>query len=160
MAARETNPFDAPVPGQSLTDTPRNYPWEHAPQYATVEDASMQVWEGLHKEETMEKVIVLLDAGLTVEEITKVIVFAGFVEGKFTPDVGLLLTPIVAKMIMAIGKNAGVEKININVPKQDDTKELIKTVIKATPKEVDEKKELKENTPDTGLMGKPKKEEK
>ena len=129
-------------------------------KYATVEDASMQVWEGLHKEETMEKVIVLLDAGLTVEEITKVIVFAGFVEGKFTPDVGLLLTPIVAKMIMAIGKNAGIEKININVPKQDDTKELIKTVIKATPKEVDEKKEVKEDTPDTGLMGKPKKEEK
>ena len=160
MAIRETNPFDAPVPGQSLTDTPRNYPWEHAPQYATVEDASMQVWEGLHKEETMEKVIVLLDAGLTVEEITKVIVFAGFVEGKFTPDVGLLLTPIVAKMIVAIGKNAGVEKININVPKQNDTKELIKTLIKATPKEVDKKKEVEEDTPDTGLMGKPKKEEK
>ena len=61
---------------------------------------------------------------------------------------------------MAIGKNAGIEKININVPKQNDTKELIKTVIKATPKEVDEKKEIEEDTPDTGLMGKPKKEEK
>ena len=23
----EFNPFDAPVPGQSLTDEPRNYPW-------------------------------------------------------------------------------------------------------------------------------------
>ena len=122
MAIRETIPFDAPVAGQSLTDTPKNYPWEHAPQYATVEDASMQVWDGLHNESTMQKVLVLLEAGLTVEEITKVIVFAGFVEGKFTPDTGLLLTPIVAKMIMAIGKSAGIEKININKPKQDDTK--------------------------------------
>jgi len=160
MAIRETNPFDAPIAGQSLTDTPKNYPWEHAPQYATVEDASMQVWDGLHNEATMQKVLVLLEAGLTVEEITKVIVFAGFVEGKFTPDTGLLLTPIVAKMIMAIGKSAGIEKININKPKQDDTKELIRTVIKSTPKEVDEKKEMKDETPDTGLMGKPKKEEK
>jgi len=160
MAIRETNPFDAPVAGQSLTDTPKNYPWEHAPQYATVEDASMQVWDGLHDEATMQKVLVLLEAGLTVEEITKVIVFAGFVEGKFTPDTGLLLTPIVAKMIMAIGKSAGIEKININKPKQDDTKELIRTVIKSAPKEVDEKKEMKDETPDTGLMGKPKKEEK
>ena len=160
MAIRETNPFDAPVAGQSLTDTPKNYPWEHTPQYATVEDASMQVWDGLHKEGTMQKVLILLEAGLTVEEITKVIVFAGFVEGKFTPDVGLLLTPIVAQMIMAIGKSAGIEKININKPKQDDTKELIRTVIKSTPKEVDEKKEMKDETPDTGLMGKPKKEEK
>ena len=132
MAIRETNPFDAPVAGQSLTDTPKNYPWEHAPQYATVEDASMQVWDGLHNEATMQKVLVLLEAGLTVEEITKVIVFAGFVEGKFTPDTGLLLTPIVAQMIMAIGKSAGIEKININKPKQDDTKELIRTVIKST----------------------------
>ena len=160
MAIRETNPFDAPVAGQSLTDTPKNYPWERAPQYATVEDASMQVWDGLHNEATMQKVLVLLEAGLTVEEITKVIVFAGFVEGKFTPDTGLLLTPIVAQMIMAIGKSAGIEKININKPKQDDTKELIRTVIKSTPKEVDEKKEMKDETPDTGLMGKPKKEEK
>lgn len=160
MAERTTNPFDAPVPGQSLTDTPRNYPWEHTPQFTSVEDASMQIWEGLHSDAAMEKVIILLEAGLTVEEITKVVIFAGFVEGKFNPDVGLLLTPIVAKMIMAIGKNAGIEKININVPKQNDTKELIKTVIKATPKEVDEKKEIEEDTPDTGLMGKPKKEEK
>ena len=28
------DPFDTPVPGQSLTDTPGNYPWEHPPQYA------------------------------------------------------------------------------------------------------------------------------
>ena len=159
MAERTTNPFDAPVPGQSLTDTPKNYPCEHAPQYATVEDASMQVWEGLHKKETMEKVVVLLDAGLTVEEITKVIVFAGFVEGKFTPDVGLLLTPIVAKMIMAIGKKAGVEKIKLGKPKPDETKQLIRTVIKMSPKEQDEMKELEEEAPTTGLMGKPKKEE-
>jgi hypothetical protein len=27
------NPFDAPVPGQGLTDKPGNYPWEHPPQY-------------------------------------------------------------------------------------------------------------------------------
>ena len=121
MEEIEQNIFDTPVPGQSLTDEPGNYPWEHAPQFATVEDASHSIWNGMHKEETMEKVIVLLDAGLTVEEITKVIVFAGFVEGKFTPDVGLLLTPIVAKMIMAIGKKAGIEKIKLNKPKQDDS---------------------------------------
>ena len=27
------NEFDAPIPGQSLTDTPGNAPWEHPPQY-------------------------------------------------------------------------------------------------------------------------------
>ena len=159
MAERTTNPFDSPVPGQSLTDTPRNYPWEHTPQFSTVEDASMQIWEGLHSDAAMEKVIILLEAGLTVEEIVKVIIFAGFVEGKFNPDVGLLLTPIVAKMVMAIGKKAGVEKIKLGKPKPDETKQLIRTVIKTSPKEQDEMKEVKEETPSTGLMGKPKEEE-
>ena len=27
----EFDPFNTPVPGQSLTDEPGNYPWEHAP---------------------------------------------------------------------------------------------------------------------------------
>jgi len=159
MAERTTNPFDAPVAGQSLTDTPKNYPWEHAPQFATVEDASMQIWEGLHSDENMEKILILLESGLTVEELTKVVIFAGFVEGKFTPDTGLLLTPIVAKMVMAIGKKSGVEKIKLNKPKQDETKQLIRTVIKTSPKEQDEMKEVEDETPNTGLMGKPKKEE-
>ena len=71
MAVREQNPFDTPVAGQSLTDEPGNYPWEHASQFSTVEDASHAIWNGMHKEETMEKILVLLDAGLTVEEIVK-----------------------------------------------------------------------------------------
>ena len=159
MADNYPDIFDRPIPGQSLTDEPKNYPWEHAPQFATVEDASMQIWEGLHSDAAMEKVIILLEAGLTVEEITKVIIFAGFVEGKFNPDTGLLLTPIVAKMVLAIGKKAGIDKIKLNKPKQDETKQLIRTVIKTSPKEQDKMKEVKEETPSTGLMGKPKEEE-
>ena len=27
------NPFDAPVPGQSLTDKPGNAAWEHPPEF-------------------------------------------------------------------------------------------------------------------------------
>ena len=29
----EYNPFDGPVPVQSLTDEPFNYPWDHPPNY-------------------------------------------------------------------------------------------------------------------------------
>ena len=43
------NIFDAPVPGQSLTDTPGNARWEHPPEYTDVEEASEYVWERLHK---------------------------------------------------------------------------------------------------------------
>jgi hypothetical protein len=159
MAVREQNPFDTPVPGQSLTDTPGNYPWEHSPQFATVEDASHSIWNGMHKEETMEKILVLLDAGLTVEEIVKVIVFAGFVEGKFNPDVGLLLVPIVSDMVVAMGKKAGIEKIKLERPKEDTTQELIETIIQQEPDDMEEEPK-KEKKMSKGLMSKKDEEDK
>ena len=159
MAVREQNPFDTPVPGQSLTAEPGNYPWEHAPQFATVEDASHAIWNGMHKEETMEKILVLLDAGLTVEEIVKVIVFAGFVEGKFNPDVGLLLVPIVSDMVVAMGKKAGIEKIKLERPKEDTTQELIETIIQQEPDDMEEEPK-KEKKMSKGLMSKKDEEDK
>ena len=69
------NPFDAPVPGQSLTDTPGNYPWEHPPQFTDPEEATEFIWQTLHTEEFMEQVIGMLDAGVPIEAITRVIVF-------------------------------------------------------------------------------------
>jgi hypothetical protein len=159
MAVREQNPFDTPVPGQSLTDTPGNYPWEHAPQFATVEDASHAIWNGIHKEDTMEKILVLLDAGLTVEEIVKVIVFAGFVEGKFNPDVGLLLVPIVSDMLVAMGKKAGIEKIKLERPKENTTEQLIETVLEQKPDNMKDEPE-EEKKMSKGLMSKKEEEDK
>jgi hypothetical protein len=159
MAVREQNPFDTPVPGQSLTDEPGNYPWEHASQFSTVEDASHAIWNGMHKEETMEKILVLLDAGLTVEEIVKVIVFAGFVEGKFNPDVGLLLVPIVSDMIVAMGKKAGIDKIKLQKPKEDTTQQLIETVLEQKPDDIKEEPK-KEKKISEGLMSKKEEENK
>ena len=45
------NPFDSPVPGQSLTDTPGNYPWEHPPQFVDPEEATEYIWVTLHRKE-------------------------------------------------------------------------------------------------------------
>ena len=68
--------------------------------------------------ETASKIIILLEAGVSVQAITKVLVFSGFIEGAFTPDLGLLVTPIVEKMILTMGKAAKVEKIKLNRPKK------------------------------------------
>ena len=112
MALRQTNPFDTPIPGQSLTDKPGNYPWEHAAKYSTVEDAGLHILNKLTKnKEIMERVVFLLSAGISVESLTKSIIFSGFVEGAFSPDVGLLLVPRVSKMIFTLGEGAGLKKI-------------------------------------------------
>ena len=57
---RQQNPFDTPIPGQSLTDEPKNYVWENPPRFAKVEDSATFIWERLHKKETLSKIILML----------------------------------------------------------------------------------------------------
>ena len=53
------NPFDAPIPGQSLTDEPGNYPWEHPPQRVSVEEALDDIYESMMEEENMKRMFTL-----------------------------------------------------------------------------------------------------
>ena len=59
MAERTTNPFDAPVAGQSLTDTPKNYPWENPARFPSLEKSSLHIWKELNKKDALKRVIVL-----------------------------------------------------------------------------------------------------
>jgi len=128
---RQSNPFDTPVAGQSLTDTPKNWAWENPPRFVDAEKASQFIWNKLHNKETASKVIILLEAGVSVQAITKVLVFSGFIEGAFTPDLGLLVTPIVEKMILTMGKAAKVEKIKLSRPKEKETKKVLEAIFKS-----------------------------
>ena len=65
------NIFDTPIPGQSLTNTPGNYPWEHPPQYTNIEDATEYVWDILHREENLDQVLTFLRNGIPVEAIAR-----------------------------------------------------------------------------------------
>ena len=108
------NPFDAPVPGQGMTDKPGNYPWEHPPQYTDTMEATEFVWDKLTQPQFAEQVIGMLDAGIPVEAIGRIIVFSGFSEGKWTPDVAFIITEPIMKMIATIGIQGGVKKFRIS----------------------------------------------
>ena len=155
------NPFDAPIPGQSLTDTPGNYPWEHPPQFTDPEEATEFIRQTLHTEQFLEQVIGMLDAGVPVEAIARVIVFGGFVEGKFTPDVGFLITEPVMKMLMAIGVRAGINNIRMSMQDITNSKQLSNIAkIKLSKKDFDESvKAVKSDVKKAGIMSRPEKEE-
>ena len=118
------NPVDSPVPGQSLTDTPGNYPWEHPPQFVDPEEATEYLWVTLHQKQITEQLIGLLDAGGPVEAIGRTILFAGFMEGKFSPDLAFIITEPVMKMIAAIGVKGGVEKIIFSLEDLSNKKQI------------------------------------
>jgi len=116
------NIFDAPVPGQSLTDTPGNARWEHPPEYTDVEKASEYVWERLHKTEILEQVVTFLENNIPVEAVARMVLFGGFMEGKWTPDVAVLLSEIVFKQIVAIGVKAEVPNMKMFLKDQSNNK--------------------------------------
>ena len=151
------NPFDAPIPGQSLTDTPGNYPWEHPPQFTDPEEATEFIWQTLHTEQFLEQVIGMLDAGVPVEAIARVIVFGGFVEGKFTPDVGFLITEPVMKMLMAIGVRAGLNNIRMSMQDITNSKQMSDIAkIKLSKKDFEKSvSAVESDVKKAGLMSKP-----
>ena len=156
------NPFDTPVPGQSLTDTPGNYPWEHAPLITDPEQATEFIWDRLHKPEFAAQVIAMLDAGIPVEALGRVLLFGGFMEGKFSPDVAFIIAQPVMEMIASMGIAAGVNKFRMSISDLTNNKQMTEIIKIKQEKQEFEKiakdvgKDIKKvKTEETGLMAKP-----
>ncbi len=116
------NIFDTPVPGQSLTNTPGNYPWEHAPQYTSVDEASEYVWDRMHDPAMLDQIITFLKNDIPVEAITRMIVFGGFTEGKWTVDTAILISEVVFNQVLAIGMRVKVPNIKMFIKDQSNNK--------------------------------------
>ena len=78
-------------------------------------EASEYIWDKLTEPLFAQQVIAMLDAGIPVEAITRIIIFSGFSEGKWTPDVGFMLAETVVKMVATIGFTGGVKKFKISM---------------------------------------------
>ena len=155
----EFDPFNTPIPGQSLTDEPGNYPWEHPPKTTDPEDALNKFWDRLTDPEVAEEMIAMMDAGIPVEALARILTFTGFAEGEFTPDVGFLTIEPLMKMLAAIGIRAGVDKLVISIEDigNDSTvRDMI--TLKEANKQIEEladKSEPAQLPSNLGLMTKP-----
>jgi len=152
------NPFDAPVPGESLTNTPGAAAWEHPPVHAKVEDALELINDRIMDRENGMRVLTLLDIGIPLEALVKVITFSGFLEGKWTVDVAKMLDPLVAMLLTKIAKDAKLNNVRINLSDPND-KEFMES---ATMHEMSMKQDEmagEESIPETaapeGLMTRP-----
>ena len=148
------NPFDTPIPGQSLTDEPGNYPWEHPPQYVTTDGAADHLWNRMSEPEFAEQIIAMLDAGVPVEAIGRTVLFGGFLKGKFSPDVAFIIAEPVMKMIATIGVIAGVEDIKMSMDDITNKKE-IRSAVRLNVEAEKVAKDIKGEIKQKGLMAKP-----
>ena len=102
-------PFDGPIPGQSLTDEPGNYPWERPPLHADPMDALEVYMEKLGNEEVIDDVTDMLDLGVPINTVAGAMLTMGVGEGLHTVDVKFILKPLVAAHIQSLADVIGVD---------------------------------------------------
>ena len=119
--AEEYNDFDAPVPGESLTNTPGNAAWEHPPTYAKPEDAIEHINDRMLDTVHGKRALMLMSIGIPIEALVKIITFSGFLNGKWTVDTGKILEPLVAMLLAKMAKDAQIDNIRIDIGDPEDS---------------------------------------
>ena len=96
-----------PIPGQSLTnspDEPRS--WEQPPEFTEPHKAMLQIFETLTEKETLANILLSLSKGVSVIDLSSIMLYTGFIEGKWNPDLMTLLMEPTMFMIMYLGDKA------------------------------------------------------
>ena len=111
-----------PIPGQSLVNDPSQpYAWEQPPEFANPKDALDYMVGIIYQPEVVKNIVNSLLSGAAVADITMVMLYTKFTEGKFNPDVLMLLAEPIMYVIMSIGEEAN---IKYNIEDSDDLDEL------------------------------------
>lgn len=101
--------FDAPIPGQSLTTAPKQYPWERPPEMVDPEDVIEFYINRMNKPEVMEGIMDALELDITVKDLTEGMLRTGVANGLHTIDVSLIVAPVIHDFIVGFADDLGIE---------------------------------------------------
>lgn len=101
--------FNKPIPGQSLTTEPGNAPWEQPPKFSDPEEALDWHLQKYNDPDVIEDLVFMLDQGLPVSTIVETVTSKAVMEGYHSPDVSLLIQPIMHEQYKRIAESAGVK---------------------------------------------------
>jgi len=98
------------IPGQSLTNSvDQPYNWEKPSEYTSPREAMLYVFETLTVPETTTNILLSLNKGVGVIDLASITLYSGFLEGKWNPDLMMLLMEPTMYMIMALAEKADIE---------------------------------------------------
>jgi len=115
------NPFNAPIPGESLTtapDMPKS--WERPPQVTEKDLAMEDVYMEVTAPENLGKLISLIDDGIPLADIAQVILYRAYTQGIFNPDLMLLLAEPTIYLLIAIADYADITDYVLYEGEEDD----------------------------------------
>ena len=122
--------MQGPIPGQSLTDLPKNSPWEKPSELNEVSDVVRHYVDRLADDEVMDDLSVVFELGGDLKTITETLMMTGSMNGVHTVETGMLAGPIIASFIHAAMKSYGIDAPETNVdPEQRSEKREYARVI-------------------------------
>ena len=105
----------APIPGQSLTNDPESpAPYEQAPRFTSVHDASLYLWSEITDPEMYIPVMESLSNKMPVLSIVQTILFGEFQRGTFNPDLLLMLVEPLTYMYIALAERLDIDVVIYN----------------------------------------------
>ena len=112
-----------PIPGQSLTSDPdQRYPWENPPEYTDYKQALNFIADQLLDKEVYVPMMKGIGAGVPITDITLQMLQAGFEQGKWNPDLLMMLIEPTVYTLMALAEKANIQ-YRINGDEEEDMDE-------------------------------------
>ena len=100
------------IPGEGMSNDPENpYPFEKAPEFAVQREALEYLFVTITDEDKYTDILIAIEQGVPMMELTQVILFKGFTEGKWNPDLMMLLAEPLAFMLMALAERQGIDYV-------------------------------------------------
>jgi len=154
---KEIDVLAAPTPGQSLTATPGQLPYEKPPLTVEPKEATNVLVSTMQEPANKKSIAKLLDIGLSAQTLASSYVVGGVSEGLFDVDVAEIIKPALIFYIVEIGEELGVQDMNVldEAPAQGlDEFSSMDLMSKVSPDRFkkrygssDEKEETQENMP-------------
>jgi len=102
------DPFAVAPPGHSLTEDNSKWAWGKPPQIVDPEQALEVAIASLQRPKVRDEMFKLLYTGVSVEVMVEGYVLQAFHDGKFMPDVGMLIKPPLGMYIAHMAEEAGI----------------------------------------------------
>ena len=87
--------FDAPIPGQSLTSTPKGAPYERPPEITDPVEALAWHLDRLDNPKAVKEAMFFLEMGMDLSTLVEGIARGAVAEGIHSIDVSLIITPVI-----------------------------------------------------------------
>jgi len=112
-----------PIPGQSLTSNPDEpRPFEGPPEFTNFKEALDYTVGELLEEEAYMSIVGAIDDGVPIIDLVMQITYVGFREGKWNPDLMMMLVEPLIYTLMALAEKADIEyRIDSDDDDDDDS---------------------------------------